>query len=126
GDAKAMLLALQSSERHGASDKRMLSMLGENAAKRKVFQASGVVAQVTLVNGSEYKSEAHFRKGWLPIAIVVLPDTFPKGAIVYPKLALRGGTSWIFVREASDSKWLASLVRIADGKVEQDSLNVSV
>ena len=126
GDAKAMLLALQPSERHGASDKRMLSMLGENAAKRKVFQSSGIVAQVTLVKGSEYKSEAHFRKGWLPIAIVVLPDTFPAGAVVYPKLELRGGTSWIFVREVSPSKWLASLVRLTDGKVEQDSLGISV
>jgi hypothetical protein len=126
GDARAMLLALQPSERHGAADKRMLSMLGENAAKRKIFQSSGVVAQITLVNGSEYKSEAHFRKGWLPIAIVVLPDTFPAGAIVYPKLEFRGGTSWIFVREVAPSKWLASLVRIADGKVEQDSLDISV
>lgn len=126
GDAQAMLAALQPSERHGATDKRMLSMLGENAAKRKVFQSSGVVAQITLVKGSEYKSEAHFQKGWLPIAIVVLPDTFPAGAVVYPKLQLRGGTSWIFVRELSRSKWLASLVRIANGKVEQDSLGISV
>jgi hypothetical protein len=126
GDAQAMLLALRPSERHGATDKRMLSMVGENAARRRIFQSSGVVAQVTLVKGSEYKSEAHFREGWLPIAVVVLPDTFPKGAIVYPKLALRGGTSWIFVRELSDSKWQASLVRLADGKVEQDSLGISV
>jgi hypothetical protein len=126
GDARAMLLALEPSERHGAADKRMLSMLGKDKAKRNVFQSSGVVAQITLVKGSEYKSEAHFRKGWLPIAIVVVPDTFPAGAIVYPKLALRGGTSWIFVRELSRSKWLASIVRLADGKVEQDSLGISV
>ncbi|HEY2898084.1 MAG TPA: hypothetical protein VGJ12_13175 [Gemmatimonadaceae bacterium] len=125
GDARAMLLALQPSGRHGATDKRMLSILGGDRS-RKVFQSSGIVAQITLVKGSEYKSEAHFRKGWLPMAIVVLPDTFPPGAIVYPKLALHGGTSWIFVREESHSKWLASLVRIADGKVEQDSLDISV
>jgi hypothetical protein len=126
GDARAMLTALEPSDRHGATDKRMLSMLSAGRAKGKVFQSSGVVAQITLVKGSEYKSEAHFRKGWLPMAIVVLPDTFPAGAIVYPKLKLHGGTSWIFVREQSHSKWAASLVRLVNGKVEQDSLDISV
>ncbi|MDQ2766354.1 MAG: hypothetical protein M3Y30_04285, partial [Gemmatimonadota bacterium] len=103
GDARATLGALKPSERHGATDKRMLSVLGGDPAKRVVFQSSGVVAQITLVKGSEYKSEAHFRKGWLPMAIVVLPDTFPAGAVAYPKLKLHGGTSWIFVREESQS-----------------------
>ena len=122
GDARATLGSLKMSERHGATDKRMLSMLGD----RKNFQSSGVVAQITLVKGSEYKSEANFRRGWLPVAIVVLPDTFPAGAVAYPKLGLRGGTSWIYVREESSSKWEASLVRLVDGKVEQQPLNISI
>ena len=122
GDAAATLAALKPSERHGATDKRMLSVLGE----RKTFQGSGIVAQITLVKGSEYKSEAHFRKGWIPVAILVLPDTFPAGTVVYPKLKLHGGTSWLYVREESPSKWDAALVRIASGKIEQDPLNISV
>ena len=126
GDARATLGALKPSERHGASDKRLLSVLGVDGAGRKGFQSSGIVAQITLVKGSEYKSEAHFRKGWLPMAIVVLPDTFPAGRVVYPKLKLRGGTSWIYVHEQSPSKWVASLVRLVDGKVEQDPLNISI
>jgi len=126
GDPSATLGALQPSERHGASDKRLLAVLGEDRAKRKSFQSSGVVAQVTLVKGSEYKSDAHFRKGWLPMAIVVLPDTFPAGTVAYPKLKLHGGTSWIYVREEAPSKWVASLVRLVDGKVEQDPLDISV
>ena len=126
GDARATLLALEPSERHGATDKRMLSMLGADRSKQKVFQSSGIVAQITLVKGSEYKSEAHFRKGWLPMAIVVLPDTFPAATVAYPKLKLHGGTSWIFVREEAHSRWKASLVRLVDGKVEQDSLAITV
>lgn len=126
GDAQATLRAFKPSERHGATDKRMLSMLGVDHSSQKILQSSGIVAQITLVKGSEYKSEAHFRKGWLPLAIVVLPDTFPAAAVVYPKLKLHGGTSWIFVREQSHSKWLASLVRLVNGKVEQDSLDISV
>ncbi len=122
GDARTMLTALKMSERHGATDKRILSVMGD----RKRVQSSGIVAQITLVKGSEYKSEANFRKGWLPIAIVVLPDTFPAGAIAYPKLKLRGGTSWVYVREESSSKWKASLVRLVEGKVEQEPLEISI
>jgi hypothetical protein len=121
-DARAQLVSLKPSERHGATDKRMLSILGP----RKNFESSGVVAQVTLVKGSEYKSESNFRKGWLPVAIVVLPDTFPSSAVAYPKLALHGGTSWIYVREESGSKWEAALVRLVDGKVEQQPMNISI
>ena len=122
GDAAATLAALKPRDRHGATDKRMLSVLGE----RKTFQGSGIVAQITLVKGSEYKSEGHFRKGWIPVAILVLPDTFPPGTVVYPKLKLHGGTSWLYVREESPSKWDAALVRIASGNIEQDPLNISV
>lgn len=126
GDARATLSALKLSERHGASDKRMLSMIAVERTGKKVVQPSGIVAQVTLVKGSEYKSEAHFRKGWLPIAIITLPDTFPAESVVYPKLQLRGGTSWLYVREGSPSKWEASLVRLVDGKVQQEPLDISV
>jgi carbonic anhydrase len=100
----------------------MLSVLTD----RKRFQGSGIVAQITLVKGSEYKSDAHFRKGWIPIAIVVVPDSSAAGTVVYPKLKLHGGTSWLYVREESPSKWDAALVRIAGGKIEQDPLNISV
>jgi hypothetical protein len=31
----------------------------------------------------------------------------------------------VFVRERKDSSWAGSLVRIVDGKVEQDPLNVT-
>jgi len=122
GDARAILTSLKLSERHGATDKRILSVMGE----RKMVQSSGIVAQITLVKGSEYKSEANFRKGWLPVAIVALPDTFPVGTVAYPKLKLRGGTSWVYVREASPSKWEASLVRLVEGKVEQEPLEISI
>jgi hypothetical protein len=122
GDAGAMLGALKLSERHGATDKRILSIMSE----RKTVQSSGVVAQITLVKGSEYKSESNFRKGWLPLAIVVLPDSSSAGTVAYPKLRLRGGTSWVYVREASPSKWEASLVRLVDGKVEQEPLEISI
>jgi hypothetical protein len=126
GDAAGMLGALKPSDRHGATDKRMLSLLGEDRAKRKVFQSSGIVAQITLVKGSEYKDRTQFRKGWLPIAIVALPDTFPAATVVYPKLKLHGGTTWVFVHEQSSSKWVASLVRLVDGKIQQDSLGITV
>ena len=122
GDARAMLTSLKMSERHGSTDKRILSVLGE----RKTIVSSGVVAQITLVKGSEYKSEAHFRKGWLPVAIVVLPDSSNQDSMAYPKLKLRGGTSWVYVREESPSKWDAALVRIVNGKVEQEPLPISI
>jgi hypothetical protein len=122
GATLAKLAALKPSERHGATDKRMLSVLGE----RNTFQGSGIIAQIALVKGSEYKSEGHFRQGWIPIAIIVVPDSLPAGKVFYPKLELHGGTSWLYVREESPSKWDAALLRIADGKIEQDSLHISV
>jgi hypothetical protein len=126
GDARAELSALKLSERHGAGDKRMLTTIAVERGGKKVVQPSGIIAEVTLVKGSEYKSEAHFRKGWLPIAIITAPDTFPSDSVIYPKLALRGGTSWVYVREESPSKWDASLVRLVNGKVFQEPLNISV
>jgi hypothetical protein len=126
GDARAELTALKLSERHGAGDKRMLSTIGVERSGKKVVQPSGIVAEVTLVKGSEYKSEAHFRKGWLPIAIVSVPDSLSPDSVIYPKLGLRGGTSWIYVREESPSKWDASLVRLVNGKVLQEPLDIDV
>lgn len=125
GDGPALLKALQPSERHGAGDKRMLSLLASDSRGGKVFQSSGIVAQITLVKGSEYKSEKAFEKGWLPLAIIVLPDTFPAEKVVYPKLKLHGGTSWLYVREGAEDRWAASLVRIVDGKIEQEPLEIS-
>jgi hypothetical protein len=123
-DGPAMLSALQPSERHGAGDKRMLSSVAANPRGGNTFQSSGIVAEVTLVKGSEYKSETAFKKGWLPLAVVVLPDTFPSGTMAYPKLKLRGGTSWIYARE-DGARWVASLVRLVDGKIEQEPLVIS-
>ncbi|MBK5189743.1 MAG: hypothetical protein JJD97_15985, partial [Gemmatimonadaceae bacterium] len=47
GDARATLEALKPSERHGATDKRMLSLLGP----KKTVVSSGIVAQITMVKG---------------------------------------------------------------------------
>lgn len=118
------LRALQASDRHGAGEKRLLSVLGTTRGRR-VAQSSGIVAEITLVKGDEYKSEEEFKDGWLPLAIVVLPPRAPGDPVVYPKLKLHGDTSWVFVRERKDASWAGSVVRIADGKVEQDPLYVT-
>ena len=125
-DARATLAELKPSERHGAVDKRILSITGKERTGTNAVVSSGVIAQIALVKGSEYKSEAHFRKGWLPIAIITVADSASADSIIYPKLKLRGGTSWLYVREESPSKWDASLVRIVDGKVAQDPLDITV
>lgn len=122
--APATLRALQASERHGAGDKRILSMI-DTSRGRKVVRSSGVLAEVTLVKGSEYKSQKDFQSGWLPLAIVVLPPRAKGDPVVYPKLGLHGDTSWVFVRERANSSWVGSLVRIVDGKVEQTALDVT-
>ena len=126
GDASTELKSLKLSERHGAGDKRMLSTIVGDRSGKKIVQPSGIIAQVTLVKGSEYKSEAHFRKGWLPIAIISVPDSSRGDSVIYPKLGLRGGTSWVYVREESATKWDASLVRLVDGKVLQEPLDIDV
>jgi len=118
------LRALQASDRHGAGDKRLLSVL-DTTRGRRIVQSSGIVAEVTLVKGNEYKSEEEFKDGWLPLAIVVLPPRATADPVVYPKLKLHGDTSWVFVRERKDASWAGSIVRIADGKVEQDPLYVT-
>lgn len=126
GDAPTELKSLKLSERHGAGDKRMLTTLGAERGGKKVVQSSGIIAEVTLVKGSEYKSEAHFRKGWLPIAIISVPDSSRGDSVIYPKLGLRGGTSWVYVREESATKWDASLVRLVNGRVLQEPLDIDV
>jgi hypothetical protein len=125
-DARATLAGLKPSERHGAVDKRILATLGKERTSTSVAVSSGIIAQIALVKGSEYKSEAHFRKGWLPVAIISVADSATADSIIYPKLKLRGGTSWLYVREESPSKWKASLVRIVGGKVAQDPLDITV
>lgn len=114
----ATLSLLHPDPRHGAADKRFL---GLNDSTR-----SNVLAQVTLVEGMEYKTNPAFRHGWLPLAILVVPDSSLGDSIVYPKLKLRGGTSWLFVRQDSvTSVWGASLVRIVGGTIYQDSLMIT-
>jgi hypothetical protein len=117
-DAPAMLRALRASSRHGAGDKRILSALDAN--RRPI--SSGVIAEITLISGSEYKEEAHFRKGWLPIALVVVPKIRSSDAVVYPALNLHGDSSWVYVREKPDSSWVTSVARIVGEKVVQDSV----
>lgn len=120
----ASLRTLKASDRHGAGDKRLLSIIDESEGKR-VVRSSGIVAEVTSVKGSEYKGEHAFKDGWLPIAIVVLPPRAPGDPVMYPKLKLHGDTSWVFVRERRDASWAGSIVRIVDGKVEQDPVSVA-
>jgi hypothetical protein len=120
----ASLRALQASERHGAGEKRFLSVL-DTSARRRVVRPSDITAQITLVKGSEYKSEKDFASGWLPLAIVVLPPRPEGDPVLYPKLKLHGDTSWVFVRERKDASWVGAVVRIADGRVEQDPLSVT-
>jgi hypothetical protein len=120
----ASLQALKASARHGAGDKRLLSVL-DTTRGRRVVQSSGIVAEITLVKGSEYKSEKDFKDGWLPLAIVVLPPRAPGDPVVYPKLKLHGDTSWVFVRERKDANWAGAVVRVVGGKVEQDAVNVT-
>lgn len=120
----ATLLAFQASERHGAGDKRFLAVLDTNQG-RKVVRSSDILAEVTLVKGSEYKNDRDFRRGWLPLAIVVLPPRAKGDPVVYPKLGLHGDTSWVFVRERANSTWVGSVVRIVDGTIEQSALDVT-
>jgi hypothetical protein len=124
GDAVELLRSFGASQRHGAGDKRLLSVIDTTGGK-KVVKSSGIVAEVTLVKGSEYKSENDFRSGWLPLAIVVLPPRSRDDPVVYPKLKLHGDTSWVYVRERADSSWAGAIVRIVNGKVQQEPLYVT-
>jgi hypothetical protein len=114
------LKSLDTSERHGASDKRILSKIGPDGR----VQSADVIAEVILVKGSEYKEEEDFQKGWLPLAIVFTKD-FSRDAKGYEMLALHGGTSWVYVREDSPTHWIGSLVRIVGKDIEQVPLDVT-
>jgi len=118
------LRALAPSARHGAGDKRMLSVIDTSKGQR-VVASSGIVGEVTLVKGSEYKSESDFRTGWLPLAIVVMPPRPERDPVLYPKLSLHGDTSWVYVRERKDATWSGVILRIVDGKVAQDPVKVT-
>ena len=114
----ARLRMLQPDPRHGASDKRFLGLNDSTP--------SSVLAQITLVEGMEYKTNPAFLHGWLPLAILVVPDSSLGPTVVYPKLSLRGGTSWLYVRhDSATSAWQGSLVRIIGGTIYQDSLIVT-
>lgn len=123
-NAESMLKGMAVSQRHGAGETRLLSTLVTDKNGRPSVQSSGVVATITLVKGSEYKSEADFRRGWIPLAVVSIPDTFPAEKVVYPQLKLRGGTSWVYAHEDANSKWFGSIVRIVGDRIEQESIPV--
>ena len=125
-DAPIMLRDLTSSERHGSGETRLLSMavMGKNG--ERTVKSSGVLAQVSLINGSEYKEEKDFLKGWLPLVKIVVFDSASSDAIVYPQLKLRGGTTWLYVHEISNTQWVGSLVRIVNGKIEQEAVPIDV
>lgn len=124
GDAVGELKALSPSMRHGAGDKRLLSIL-DTTGGRKAVVSSGILAEVTLVKGSEYKSDSDFKRGWLPLAIVVLPPRPERDPVLYPKLGLHGDTSWIYVHEREKDNWVGSVVRLVNGKVQQTRLDVT-
>jgi hypothetical protein len=117
------LAHLDSSERHGAGDKRFLSV----AAKGGPPRPTNIVAEIILVKGSEYKSESDFRKGWIPVAKVYRPRFDGRSEEVYDKLKLHPtDSSWVFVRELEDATWVGSLVRLEDKSYLQDRLVVTM
>jgi hypothetical protein len=122
--APLMLRGLTSSERHGSGETRLLSMSVRERNGNRTAKSSGVLAQVSLINGSEYKLDADFLKGWIPLIKIVVSDSSSSDSIVYPQLKLRGGTSWLYVHEVSNTQWVGSLVRIVNDKVEQESVPI--
>ncbi len=115
----ARLMMLQPDPRHGAPDKHFLA--------RTDSTPSAVVAQITLVEGMEYKSNPAFLRGWLPMAILDVSDSADGPGVVYPKLNLRRGTSWLYIRhDSATSSWKGSLVRIQGGTIYQDSMVVTI
>ena len=115
--ADSVLLALKPSTRHGSDDKRFLALDDTTP--------SHVLAAVSLVKGVQYIKDSVFKAGWIPLAIVTVFDSTHGDSIVYPKLKLRGGKSWLFVRHGSGSEWAASLVRLSGSTIYQDSLAIT-
>jgi hypothetical protein len=109
------------SMRHGANDKRLLSDTSGG-----FFVSSKILAEITLVKGSEYKKEDDFRKGWIPIAIINRSPHAGASTLPYPKLNLPDTPqSWVFVRELPDSTWVGALVYRQGGTYAQNRLSVS-
>ena len=123
-DAPVMLRSLTSSERHGSGETRLLSTSVREKNGNRTVKSSGVLAQVSLINGSEYKLDGDFLKGWIPLVKIVVSDSSSSDSVVYPQLKLRGGSSWLYVHEVSSTQWVGSLVRIVNGKVEQESVPI--
>lgn len=116
--ADSFLLALQPDTRHGSFDKRFLALNDTTP--------SPVLASIKMIKGLEYVNDSVFRRGWIPIALIDVSDSTHGTAIVYPKLKLRGGRSWLFVRHDSTTlEWSASLVRIGHTTPLQDSLAIT-
>lgn len=115
--ADGVLLALQRSTRHGSDDKRFLALDDTTP--------SHVLAAISLVKGVEYVTDSVFKAGWIPIALITVSDSTHGDTIVYPKLKLRGGRSWLYVRHGTGSQWAASLVRIVGTTIYQDSLAIT-
>lgn len=118
---------LDSTPRHGAGDKRILSTVED-----KLTSATNIVAGVWLVRGSEYKALKDFQKGWLPIAVMRISsinDAF-KGPFLYNGRTLPVGKSLIFVRlDMASGKWRGALVSNLDGapgSLKQEPLDVDV
>lgn len=110
------LRAIETSTRHGSGDKRFLALNDSTP--------SHVLAEIKLVKGEEYIKDTAYRAGWIPLAVINVPDSSYGEMIVYPKLILRGGTSWLYVRHVAGSTWAASLVRIVGTAIHQDSLAI--
>lgn len=113
----SLLKSIQLSKRHGANDKRFLAL--------SATTPSSILAEITLVKGEEYIKDSIFRAGWYPMAVIKLSDSTHGDSVRYPKLKLRGGTSWVYIRHVSDTTWAASLVHLAGTAIHQDSLAIT-
>ncbi len=123
----ALYARLDSTPRHGAGDKRILSQVDG-----KGVSGSNIIAGVWLVRGSEYKALKDFRNGWLPIAVMRISSTKEpsRDPLIYKKRALPPGKSLIFVRlDTTTGMWRGALVSNFDGspgQLKQDPLAVDV
>jgi hypothetical protein len=121
-DLAALLSHVDSSARHGAGDKRVLSLVDSGRVR-----SSNILAEVILVNGSEYKAEKDFQAGWIPVAIIYRPPTKEPSSNPYEKLSLSDApVSWIFAREVSSSKWIGSLVHVQGDRYVQSPLDITI
>jgi hypothetical protein len=120
---RALLTKVDSSTRHGAGDKRLLSLVDSGR-----ITSANILAEIVLVKGSEYKSEKDFEAGWIPIAIVYRPPpTRGLSDKTYEKLGLSNApVSWVFVHEVSKSQWIGSLVRPEGDSYAQLPLTVTI